>query len=110
VRTNEENMQNYRIDFESLPWESAMDGVRQKVVAHAGKKVRLVEYSKAMPPHWCAKGHCGYILTGRLEIEFADRTLIFEGGAGVSIPGGEEHRHRARVLSDVVRAIFVEDV
>jgi hypothetical protein len=32
-------MQDYRIDFESLPWEPAMDGVRQKVVAHSGKKV-----------------------------------------------------------------------
>ena len=102
-------MHDYRIDFERLPWETVMDGVRQKVVAHSGKKVRLVEYSKAMPPHWCAKGHCGYILKGRFEIEFADGTQVFEEGAGVFIPDGEEHRHRARVLSDVVRAIFVED-
>jgi hypothetical protein len=43
AHTNEEIMQDYWIDFESLPWESVMDGVRQKVIAHSGKKVRLVE-------------------------------------------------------------------
>jgi quercetin dioxygenase-like cupin family protein len=102
-------MQDYRIDFESLPWEPIMDGVRQKLVADSGKKVRLVEYSKAMPPHWCAKGHYGYILEGRFEIEFWDRTCIFKAGDGVFIPDGEEHRHTARVLSDLVRAIFMED-
>ena len=102
-------MKDYRIDFESLPWESTMDGVRQKVIAHSGKKLRLVEYTKAMPPHWCAKGHYGYILKGRFEIEFVDRTHIFEEGAGLIIPDGEEHRHKVKVLSDVVRVIFVED-
>ena len=102
-------MLDYRIDFESLPWETVMEGVRQKVVAHSGKKVRLVEYSSAMPSHWCTKGHYGYILKGRLEIEFGDTARIFEEGVGVFIPDGEEHRHRARVLSDVVRVIFVED-
>ena len=102
-------MPDYRIDFASLPWEMVMDGVRQKIVAHSGKKVRLVEYSKAMPPHWCSKGHYGYILKGRFEIEFADKTCILEEGDGVFIPDGEEHRHRARVLSDIVRVVFMED-
>ena len=106
---NEAIMQHYRIDFESLPWESTIEGVRQKVIAHTGKRLRLVEYTRAMPPHWCEKGHCGYILKGRFEIEFEDGTRIFEEGAGVMIPDGEEHRHRARALTDVVRVIFVED-
>ena len=102
-------MKDYRIDFGSLPWESVMDGVRQKIVTHSRKRVRLVEYSKSMPPHWCGKGHYGYILKGRFEIEFQDRTRVFEEGDGVFIPDGEEHRHRARVLSNTVRAIFMED-
>lgn len=102
-------MLEYRIDFESLPWEPVMEGVRQKVVAQSGKKVRLVEYSRAMPQHWCTKGHYGYILRGRLEVEFRDTIHVFEKGAGVFIPDGEEHRHRARALSDGVRVLFVED-
>jgi len=102
-------MLDYRVDFESLPWETVVEGVRQKAVAHSGKKVRLVEYTRAMSLHWCTKGHYGYILKGRLEIEFGDTARVFEEGVGVFIPDGEEHRHRASVLSDVVRVIFVED-
>jgi quercetin dioxygenase-like cupin family protein len=102
-------MQDYRIDFASLPWEPLMEGVRQKVIVNSGKKVRLVEYSRAMPAHWCAKGHCGYILQGQFEIEFRDSRRIFKTGDGLLIPDGEEHRHRARVLSDIVMVIFVED-
>jgi len=73
-----------------------MEGVRQKVVAHWKKKLRLVEYSKAMPPHWCSRSYYGYILTGRLEIEFADGTDIFEGGSGLFIPDGPQHGHCTR--------------
>jgi mannose-6-phosphate isomerase-like protein (cupin superfamily) len=102
-------MRDYRIDFESVPWERAMDGVRQKAVTDGGKKLRLVEYSKAMPLHWCEKGHWGYILQGRLEIEFGDGIRVFEEGDGVFIPDGEKHKHRARVLADVVKVVFVED-
>ena len=102
-------MLDYRIDFASLPWESVMEGVRQKAVADSGKKVRLVEYSRAMPPHWCTKGHCGYILQGRLDIEFGDGVRVFAEGDGVFIPDGEPHRHRARVLSDRIRVVFVAD-
>jgi hypothetical protein len=33
-----------------------------------------------------------------------------EGGGGVFIPDGREHRHMGKVLTDTVTAIFVEDV
>jgi quercetin dioxygenase-like cupin family protein len=62
-----------------------------------------------MKPHWCDKGHIGFILEGRFEIEFADGTRVFEAGDGVFISAGKTHRHRARVLTDVVRVVFVED-
>jgi quercetin dioxygenase-like cupin family protein len=93
-----------------LEWETPMPGVRQKAVARSGKKLRLVEYTREMPRHWCVKGHVGCIIDGRFEIEFQDGVRIFEQGDGVFIPEGEEHRHKARALTDVVRAVFVEDV
>jgi quercetin dioxygenase-like cupin family protein len=102
-------MQDYRVDFDSLPWEAAMEGVRHKVVSHLGRRLRLVEYSRGMPLHWCSRGHWGSVLEGRIEIEFVDGTRVYERGDGVFIPDGEEHRHRARALSDVVRVVFVED-
>jgi len=102
-------MKDYRVEFASLSWERVMDGVRQKIITDGRKKLRLVEYTKAMPQHWCEKGHYGYILQGRFQIEFVDGTRVFEKGDGLFIPGGRKHKHRARALSNVVRAVFVED-
>jgi hypothetical protein len=102
-------MKDYRVSFESLAWEYVMDGVRQKTVTGGKRKLRLVEYTRAMPAHWCEKGHYGYILRGRFEIEFANGIRRFGKGDGVFIPGGKRHKHKARALTEMVRAIFVED-
>lgn len=103
-------MIDYRIEFNALAWETPMPGVRQKSVVQGGKKLRLVEYASEMPLHWCAKGHIGCIIDGRFEIEFQDGVRTFEPGDGVFIPEGEEHTHKARALTEVVRVVFVEDV
>jgi hypothetical protein len=99
----------YKIDFDSVQWSSPMDGVRHKSFSFEDKFLRLVEYSSDMEPHWCERGHVGYILDGQFEIEFNQGVRIFNAGDGVVIPGGPDHKHKARVLSDIVRAIFIED-
>ena len=102
-------MISYRIDFDRLGWVSPIPGMRHKVWEDGKKRVRMVEYTREMEPHWCSRGHFGYILDGRFEIEFDNRTIVFEAGDGVFIPDGDDHRHRARVLSSSVRVVFVED-
>jgi len=87
-----------------------MPGIRQKVMQKGSKKIRFVEFSKQLKPHWCEKGHYGYIVEGKFEIEFADGKRVFEPGDGVFIPEGPEHKHRGRVLTETVRLVFVEDV
>lgn len=101
-------MTPYRIVFAEADWESPIHGVRHKVVTSGTTRLRLVEYTPQMAPHWCSVGHIGQILEGRFEIEFDTGTQVYDAGDGVMIPSGDEHRHRARALSDVVRAIFVE--
>jgi quercetin dioxygenase-like cupin family protein len=103
-------MSRFKIDFSSIDWESPIEGVRQKVITDGNKIIRLVEYSPKMPLHWCEKGHFGYILEGRLEIEFPDGAEVFESGDGVFIPDGHAHRHQARALSNIVTVVLVEDV
>jgi quercetin dioxygenase-like cupin family protein len=103
-------MNRYKVSFSPIEWESPLEGVRQKAHISFGKQLRLVEYEKSMPVHWCNKGHFGIILEGRLEIEFDEETHLFEEGDGVCIPSGDAHRHRATVLSDVVKVLFVEEV
>ena len=103
-------MLQYNVNFDNLNWEELMEGVRHKVYKHDNKQLRLIEYTKEMPLHWCEKGHYGYILDGTFEIEYQDTKVIYQPGDGVFIPDGEKHKHRARVVSDLVKVLFVEDV
>lgn len=103
-------MTSYRVDFNAQPWEAPVDGLRCKAVKQGDRQLRLVEYTRNLEPHWCEKGHMGYVLEGRLEIEFEDQVLVFNPGDGIIIPSGWEHRHKGKVLTDVVRVVFVEDL
>jgi quercetin dioxygenase-like cupin family protein len=100
----------YKVDFGQVPWESPMRGLRFKAVRQAGRQLRLVEYTKEMEPHWCEKGHIGYVLEGRFEIRFPGEVHSYDGGDGVFIPAGVEHKHMGKALTDVVQVVFVEDV
>jgi quercetin dioxygenase-like cupin family protein len=103
-------MKPYKIDFESMHWESPATGVRFKAYERNGKKLRLVEFTKDFfEDDWCTKGHIGYILEGQMEIDFSGNKEIFGPGDGVFIPPGREHKHKGRVLTDKVTAILVED-
>jgi len=44
------------------------------------------------------------------QIEYQDEKIIYQTGDGVFIPDGKEHKHRAKVLSEFVKVIFVETV
>ena len=102
-------MSQYRADFETLPLQEPMPGVRHKFVSQGDRKLRLVEYTTEMEPHWCNRGHIGMILEGQFEIRYDSVTEIYSPGDGVLIPSGEEHRHIAVALTDTVKAVFVED-
>jgi len=104
-------MEQCKVDFESMAWESPAEGVRFKAYEQGGRKLRLVEFAKEfVEPDWCTKGHIGYILEGEVEIDFDGNVIVFSPGDGVFIPAGEEHKHKGRVLTDKVKAILVEDV
>lgn len=100
----------YRVAFEALPWTTPAEGIRCKIHSEGDRRLRLVEYSRSMPPHWCTKGHMGSILEGELEVEFDRETFVFRAPDGVLIPDGPEHRHRARPLTATVTALFVESI
>jgi quercetin dioxygenase-like cupin family protein len=103
-------MDTYRVDFDRVPWEAPMKGLRFKAVRQGGRQLRLVEYTNEMEPHWCEKGHIGYVLEGQLEIRFPGEVCTYAAGDGVFIPAGPEHKHMGRALTDVVRVLFVEEV
>ncbi len=103
-------MLQYNINFKELNWEEPIKGVKSKIYKYGNKQLRLVVYTKEMPPHWCEKGHYGLILDGEFEIEFQNERQIYKSGDGVFIPSGEKHKHKGNALSESVKVIFVEYV
>ncbi|MHC4155864.1 MAG: cupin domain-containing protein [Planctomycetota bacterium] len=104
-------MEQYRVDFGSMPWESPMTGVRFKAYEQGGRKLRLVEFSKEfVEPDWCTKGHIGYALEGQMEVNFDGKVIVFGPGDGIFIPAGEEHKHKGTALTEAVKVVLVEDV
>lgn len=104
-------MEQYRVVFESMEWETPAEGVRFKAYEQGGRKLRLIEFDREfVEPDWCKKGHIGYILEGQIEIDFDGQAIVFGPGDGVFISAGQKHKHRGKALTDVVRIILVEDV
>ena len=103
-------MKQCKVDFQSMPWETPTAGVRFKAYEQGGRKLRLAEFGREfVEPDWCTKGHIGYVLEGRMEINFDGKVIVFGPGDGIFIPAGEEHRHKARVLTKSVKVVLVED-
>ncbi|MBN2323252.1 MAG: hypothetical protein JXQ30_05920 [Spirochaetes bacterium] len=100
----------YKADSDSLEWEPPIEGMWHKCLCENNVRIRLVEYTSKMAPHWCEKGHYGYLIEGRLEIEYENSRIRYDPGGGILIPDGPDHRHRGRVLSEKVPVFFVEAV
>ena len=103
-------MSIYKIELKQAPWESPMKRLRFKVIKDSRKQLRVVEYSNEMEPHWCEKGHMGYVLEGQMEIQFTHKKVVFYPGDGLLIPSGKDHRHSAKVLSEKAVLIMFEDL
>ena len=103
-------MSQYKVIFENLNWDIPSEGVKNKIFRQGNKQLRLVVFSKDMEPHWCETGHYGYVLEGQMEIEYEAEKVLYQTGDGIFIPPGFEHRHRAKVLTDFIKVIFVEDL
>lgn len=85
-------MEPYKVEFDSLPWESPMPGMRLKVFRNGQKQIRLAEFSSEfVEPHWCEKGHVGFVLQGELEIDFHGTLIRYAEGSGILIPQGVAH-------------------
>lgn len=104
-------MEKYKVDFKTTPWETPAVGVRFKAYEQGGRKLRLAEFTKEfVEADWCTKGHIGYILEGQMEIDIDGNIIPFGSGDGLFIPVGKKHKHKAKVLTDTLKIILVEDV
>lgn len=104
-------MDSCKVEFDSLEWQEAMPGARFKVFSDGLKQMRLLEFtSEFVEPHWCEKGHVGFVLKGELEIDFDGKIISYGEGAGIFIPTGTSTKHKARSVTPSVQLFLVEDV
>lgn len=103
-------MDELRIDFKAIPWETPLPGARHKAYQKGGRRVRLVEFTKEfVEPDWCSQGHIGYVLEGTLQVDFDGQIVRLSEGDGVFIPEGDATRHKAKTVTDMVKLILIED-
>jgi len=101
-------MSGRRIDFDALDWQSPMPGARFKRFADGGRTLRLVEFTEELvEPDWCRKGHVGYVVAGRLTIEFDGESVAYRAGDALFIRAGEADRHMARVAPGETAVLFL---
>ena len=92
-------MRDFLVDFSKLNWESVYPGQRQKTFRRGDKRLRIVELTDQYPEEeWCEKEHIGYMLKGRLTIDFNGESLTFKEGDGIFITGGTENKHKGRIV------------
>ena len=104
-------MSIFKIDFDAMEWQASRPGVRHKVYCEGLRQIRLVEFATSEgDPHWCDRGHIGFVLAGGLEIDFNGKVLSFSAGDGLFIPPGATASHRGFAITPGTRLIMVEDV
>ncbi len=89
-------MSHQRIDFKSMSWERPAPGIKFKARLAEGRKIRLVEFTdQLVEKDWCLKEHFGYVLEGRMTIDFQGKPVEYRAGDGLVI--SEAERHKAQV-------------
>jgi hypothetical protein len=97
------------IDFDALEWEPLGASTRQKRIVAGSCAVRLLQFdADFQETEWCRKAHFGFVVSGSLRIEFANRTERLAAGDGLAIPGGPSWEHRALVPEDGATLFLVE--
>jgi mannose-6-phosphate isomerase-like protein (cupin superfamily) len=104
-------MTRYRHSFPDTPRTSPSSDLRKRTLELESKRLSVVEYSTEMTPHWCDRGHLGYLVSGQLRIEFDKGDIVnYYPGDSILIPSGAEHRHVAYVIRGPVRVVYAEGV
>jgi len=100
----------FRVDFDAMEWQEGREGVRYKVYSEGTRQLRLVEFATSDgDPHWCERGHIGYVLSGSLTIEVNGAVHAFAAGDGLFLPAGAANSHRGISITPGTRLIMVED-
>lgn len=97
------------LDLDDRAWSDADEHVREKRIEQGGRRVRLLELSDGYDhPGWCENPHVGFVLEGRLELEFDDERWSVAAGNGFEVGAGAESRHRPIAVETPVLLLLIE--
>ncbi len=91
-----------RFDFTTKTWEKVVGGgARGRMEGYhmeEGGLVRILEMDPAWDEsEWCTSEHVGYVLSGRVRLDFADQGSIEAGrGQAFLVPRGCAHKATCR--------------
>lgn len=101
-------MSSSRLRLAALPWHELAPGCRVKQLDHGRKRFRVVEFTDSYDDSaWCAIGHSGFVLEGRLTFCFDDTDMHLEEGDAFEIEHGPASRHRTRIDSGRTATLFL---
>ena len=105
-------MNQNKIDFNSLKWETPNKGVKQKILSKGNQRLRLLRfYDDFTEENWCLKGHIGYVTAGEMTIDFNGEMVKYKEGDGLWIERGEKNKHKAIIEKEkFVELILFETV
>jgi len=104
------NTTDFLIKFEHLDWEIIQMGMEQKFHSNNNKFLRLVRISHTFTETaWCLKNHIGFILKGKMKIDFNGLIKEYKEGDGLWIEQGADSKHKVTFNKDeIVELILFE--
>ena len=91
-------MNDILINFKRMKWENPAPGIRYKEYIKDNQRIRLVEFSEQFNEvDWCTKGHVGYVIEGKISINFNGKVIDFKADDGLFISEGEENKHKGSI-------------
>jgi hypothetical protein len=95
------NNLDYLINFAKMEFEVLQEGFAQKKFTQDNKVLRLLKINDAFTEsNWCMKGHVGYVLSGKMKINFNGQLQSYKQGDGLWIKEGESSKHKLIMEQD----------
>ncbi len=85
-------MAHERVSYGRLEWQAGSHPLERKKLGSLGGAVLLRFEPGFADPSWCANGHSGYVLEGRLRLELEDTWMDMDAGDGFIVDAGTRHR------------------
>jgi quercetin dioxygenase-like cupin family protein len=96
------------VPLPEMPWQPGAHPLEHKKVSPDFPWTLLSFGPGFVDPHWCLRGHAGYILRGRLTLEFEDATLQIKEGEAFRVDPGIRHQASNRGPDEVLLLISSE--